>query len=74
MKTLQGTVAVVTGGSFGVGRGIASELARNGVRVFVTGRSLPDGALPNGNGGHITGIRCDHRVDGEVIAAFERVA
>lgn len=71
MKTLEGNVAVVTGGTFGVGRGIASVLARCGARVFVTGRSAHDGALIDD---HTTGIRCDHRLDAEVAAAFQRVA
>ena len=44
MNTLEGTVAVVTGGTFGVGRGIARALADEGARVFVTGRSVADGA------------------------------
>ena len=70
MKTLEGHVAVVTGGTFGVGRGIASALAHDGARVFVTGRSAHDGSIDE----RITGIRCDHRLDAEVTAAFERVA
>ena len=70
MRNLDGTVAVVTGGTFGVGRGIASELARYGARVFVIGRSAHGIA----NEEQITGIRCDHRVDTEMTAAFERVA
>src|SRR5882724_561390 len=70
-KSLSGKVALVTGATQGVGGGIARELARNGARVFVTGRSAGDGA---GFEEGITGIRCDHRVDGEVDAAFERIA
>jgi dehydrogenase/reductase SDR family protein 1 len=73
MKTLEGKVAVVTGGTFGVGRGVASTLGRCGARVFVTGRSVRDGA-PIDEDGRVTGICCDHRVDNEVSAAFERVA
>jgi len=70
MTTLQGHVAIVTGGSLGVGRGIARALALAGARVFVTGRSVDDGAAIDER---ITGIRCDHRLDAEVTAAFERV-
>jgi NAD(P)-dependent dehydrogenase (short-subunit alcohol dehydrogenase family) len=50
------------GGTFGVGRGIASELGQCGARVFVTGRSVDDGSIND----HIIGIRCDHRMDAEV--------
>src|ERR1041385_645670 len=71
MKTLEGNVAIVTGGTFGVGRGCATALAECGARVFVTGRSVGDGAPMHKR---ITGIRCDHRLDAEVIAAFERIA
>jgi dehydrogenase/reductase SDR family member 1 len=81
METLERQVAVVTGGTFGVGRGVASVLAQAGARVFVTGRSVDDGVPPAGENvehvepvEHITRIRCDHRVDAEVTAAFERVA
>jgi dehydrogenase/reductase SDR family protein 1 len=71
MITPEGSVAVVTGGTFGVGRGIARALAHAGARVFVTGRSVEDGAQI---AERITGIRCDHRLDAEVTAAFDRVA
>jgi NAD(P)-dependent dehydrogenase (short-subunit alcohol dehydrogenase family) len=71
MRTLQGKVAVVTGGSRGVGKGIAGELSRHGAKVFVTGRSEPD--LQQVGEGTV-GIRCDHRVDAEVHAAFEQIA
>ena len=71
MRTLTAAVAVVTGGSYGVGRGVATALAQKGVTVFVTGRSLKDGASL---GDSVVGIRCDHRSDDEVAAAFGRVA
>jgi len=71
MKILDGSVAIVTGGSVGVGRGIAAVLAECGARVFVTGRSVRD---RSSIGEHVTAICCDHRVDAEVTAAFDRVA
>jgi len=70
MRTLEGSVAVVTGGTFGVGRGIARELAHHGSRVFVTGRSVRDGSADDER---ITRIRCDHRLDAEVAGAFEHI-
>ena len=71
MGTLADKIAVVTGGTAGVGRGIASELANCGARVFVTGRSIHDGARDDSQ---VIGIRCDHREDDQVAAAFGRVA
>jgi dehydrogenase/reductase SDR family protein 1 len=67
---LDGKVAVVTGATKGVGRGIGRELAQHGARVFVTGRSAAD---PERLDEHITRIRCDHRQDTQVEAAFTRI-
>jgi dehydrogenase/reductase SDR family member 1 len=68
---LDSKVALVTGATKGVGRGIARELARCGARVFVTGRSAADGQ-PHDEG--VTAICCDHRVESQVEAAFQRIA
>jgi dehydrogenase/reductase SDR family member 1 len=68
---LHGQVALITGGSRGIGRGIASELARQGATVFVTGRTESDLATI---GEGTIGIRCDHTVDSDVDAAFARIA
>lgn len=63
-------IAVVTGASRGVGRGIACALASKGYSVFATGRSIDSANLPAG----VTRIRCDHMRDGETRVAFQRVA
>lgn len=68
--SLGGRVAIVTGGTKGVGRGIGRELARHGARVFVTGRSVP---VHERLAEQITGIRCDHRIDIQVEAAFNLI-
>jgi dehydrogenase/reductase SDR family protein 1 len=67
---LRGISAVVTGGTKGVGRGVAQELARRGANVFVTGRSAP---AEEERRGELTMLRCDHRHDAEVDATFERI-
>jgi NAD(P)-dependent dehydrogenase (short-subunit alcohol dehydrogenase family) len=68
---LNGKVAIITGGTKGVGRGVARELARQGARVVVTGRSVP---AHEPFDEPITAIRCDHRVDEDVDAVFAHVA
>ena len=62
-------VALVTGGSRGVGAGIARALANSGAAVYVTGRSVMRSDLPDS----VLRITCDHRDDAQVAAAFARV-
>jgi NAD(P)-dependent dehydrogenase (short-subunit alcohol dehydrogenase family) len=82
----QAPVAVVTGGSRGVGRGIAIALGSHGYTVYVTGRTTREtGESPWGGtigdtaaaitaiGGKGVAARVDHRNDAEVEALFERV-
>ncbi|HKA16937.1 MAG TPA: SDR family NAD(P)-dependent oxidoreductase [Blastocatellia bacterium] len=69
MSTLTGTVALVTGGSRGVGKGTALGLAESGARVYVTGRTVESASLGEG----CIPIRCDHTIDEEVERVFELV-
>jgi dehydrogenase/reductase SDR family protein 1 len=70
MKKLSGKIALVTGGSYGVGKGVAMELFAAGATVYVTGRSLEDKRV-SGLG---TTFKCDHRNDQQVQSVFHRIA
>ena len=63
-------VALVTGASRGVGKGVATALLEAGYAVFATGRTIESSDLPAG----ITRIRCDHTNDDETAAVFARIA
>jgi len=63
-------VALITGASRGVGRGVAIALAAAGFRVFATGRSIDFADLPD----TVVRLRCDHTRDDDTTAAFTRVA
>lgn len=67
-------VAVVTGGTRGLGRGIATELVAAGMTVYLTGRTGLDEAAASMSGGTAVGVECDHRDDAAVEALFARVA
>ena len=42
LPNLSGKVCLVTGASRGIGKGIASQLAKSGATVYITGRKLED--------------------------------
>jgi NAD(P)-dependent dehydrogenase (short-subunit alcohol dehydrogenase family) len=71
LQSLNGKVALVTGASRGVGKGIALELIDAGVTVYVTGRSVEDMQYLTGKG---IAVQCDHRSDEEVQSIFRRIA
>ncbi|HEX8652555.1 MAG TPA: SDR family NAD(P)-dependent oxidoreductase [Pyrinomonadaceae bacterium] len=71
MQRLTGKVALVTGASRGVGKGIALELVDAGATTYITGRSVEDMQYLSGRG---TAIECDHRNDEQVQSTFRRIA
>src|SRR3954469_16322043 len=57
---LAGKVAVVTGGSSGIGLAIARRFTAEGARVFITGRRQAQlGAATAELGPKVTAVRCD---------------
>jgi len=85
LGSLTGKVAVVTGASRGIGKGIALALAQEGATVYVTGRTVTDGSYPlpgtvgetaaevNRRGGQGIAVQVDHGNDAEVAALFDQV-
>lgn len=75
---LSGRVAIVTGGSGGIGRDLAVALAEAGAEVVVAGRterSLDDTCRQiTTAGGRASAMRLDVTKPTEVAAAFDRVA
>lgn len=87
MKQSEGKVALVTGATRGIGKGIAIGLGEVGATVYITGRSLEESQVGNGisgslketatavesAGGVCIPVQVDHSDDEQVRLVFERI-
>jgi len=85
LRSLKGKVAVVTGSSRGIGKGIALGLGEAGCTVYLTGRTLRSGESDRPGsitataeeldklGGVGIPVKCDHRSDTQTESVFNRV-
>jgi NAD(P)-dependent dehydrogenase (short-subunit alcohol dehydrogenase family) len=85
MASLTGKVAIVTGASRGMGKGIALALAEQGATVYITGRTVTTGSHPlpgtigetaaavDQRGGKGIAVAVDHADDAQVAALFDQV-
>jgi NAD(P)-dependent dehydrogenase (short-subunit alcohol dehydrogenase family) len=85
MGSLAGKVAIVTGASRGIGKGIAWALGSEGATVYVTGRTVTPGSysLPGTvgetadevtrRGGRGIAVQVDHAKNDQVAALFAQV-
>ncbi|MFI5040803.1 MAG: SDR family NAD(P)-dependent oxidoreductase [Acidimicrobiales bacterium] len=83
-NALDGRVALVTGASKNIGKGMALEVAAAGALTYVTARTLDDtpghlGSLHRtvaeieAAGGRAVPLACDHTDDAQVEAVFDRI-
>ena len=87
MVSMKGKVAVVTGASRGVGKGVALGLGAAGATVYITGRTVKNKTDVEKLGGTIfqtaeevtaiggkgIAMHCDHRDDEQVKATFKQI-
>jgi NAD(P)-dependent dehydrogenase (short-subunit alcohol dehydrogenase family) len=75
---LKGKVAIITGGSHGIGRGAAEAMAKEGARVVLAARDQSDldkaaNEISKATGAEVIGISTDVTVESQVKAMVDRV-
>ncbi len=73
MGTLDGKVAIVTGGGTGIGKGIARAFATEGARVVIASRSEQTlNEVAKELGDQVLAVPTDLKVEAQITALFER--
>lgn len=83
-KTLSNKVALVTGATRGIGKGIAIGLGEAGATVYITGRTIHPSEMQSGSlsetqqaveqaGGHCIPVQVDHSDDEQVKQLFDQI-
>src|SRR5438445_13807763 len=73
-RRLEGQIAVVTGGTTGIGLATAKRFATEGARVFVTGRRQAElDAAVESIGARATGVQADSANLSDLNRLYERV-
>lgn len=83
-SSLVGKVALVTGATRGIGKGIALQLSQNGATVYITGRTLKPKPNSTGSledtqkeiekrGGKCIPVACDHENDKQIEGLFKQI-
>ena len=81
MGALEGKIALVTGASRGIGKGISIALGEQGCAVYLTGRTTGEGErtidttarLVDEAGGEGRPIQCDHGDDAQIASLMEKI-
>ena len=74
MGKLEGKIALITGGTSGIGKATAEQFVHEGAYVFITGRREAElAAAVKEIGSHVTGVQADVSNPGDLDRLFAQI-